>query len=169
MIGQAVLPTPELVFEPLLPELVLVLFAMAGLLYEALAKRAEPVVHLSIGLVGVVLAGATSLWLWDWDGPATVLGDAVSTDRFAVLARLLLLVVAALGLLLGHQYFARSGDEQRGEFTPLVLFATSGMTLIVASADLILTFLALEITGDFPSGCTWRSSGGASIVFASRW
>ena len=145
MIGQAALPTPELVFEPLLPELVLVVFAMAGLLYEALAKRAEAVVHLSIGLVGVVLAGATSLWLWDWDGPATVLGDAVSTDRFAVLARLLLLVVAALGLLLGHQYFARSGDEQRGEFTPLLLFATSGMTLIIASADLIMTFLALEI------------------------
>ncbi len=93
----------------------------------------------------MVLAGATSLWLWDWDGPATVLADAVSTDRFAVLARLLLLVVAALGLLLGHQYFARSGDEQRGEFTPLLLFATSGMTLIVAAADLIVTFLALEI------------------------
>jgi hypothetical protein len=25
------------------------------------------------------------------------------------------------------------------------------------------------ITGDLPSGCTCRSSGGASIVFASRW
>ena len=153
MIGQAVLPTPELVFEPLLPELALVLFAIVGLLYEAFAKRSEPIVHLSIGLVGIALAAATSLWLWSWEGPAgavpnepvTVLGGAIAFDRFAVLARLLLLVVAALGLLLGHQYFARSGDEQRGEFTPLLLFATSGMTLIVASADLIVTFLALEI------------------------
>ena len=41
MIGQAALPTPELVFEPLLPELVLVVFAIAGLLYEAFAKRSE--------------------------------------------------------------------------------------------------------------------------------
>jgi NADH-quinone oxidoreductase subunit N len=145
VIGQAALPTPELVFEPLLPELALVVFAIAGLLYEAFARRSEPLVHLSIGLVGVVLAAATSLWLWDWDGPATVLGGAVAADRFAVLARLLLLVVAALGLLLGHQYFARSGDERRGEFAPLLLFATSGMTLIVSSADLIVTFLALEI------------------------
>jgi NADH-quinone oxidoreductase subunit N len=145
MIGQAALPTPELVFEPLLPELVLVAFAIAGLLYEALAKRSEPLVHLAIGLVGLFLAGATSLWLWNWDGAAIVLGGTVAADRFAVLARLLLLVVAALGLLLGYQYFARSGDEQKGEFTPLLLFATSGMTLIVAAADLIVTFLALEI------------------------
>ena len=145
MIGQAVLSTPKLAFEPILPELVLVGFAIAGLLYEALAKRAEPLVHLSIGLVGVALAAATSLSLWSWDGAATVLGGTVAADRFAVLARLLLLAVAALGLLLGYQYFARSGDEQKGEFTPLLLFATSGMTLIVAAADLIVTFLALEI------------------------
>ena len=145
MIGQAALPTPELVFEPLLPELVLVAFAIAGLLYEAFAKRSEPLVHLAIGLVGVTLAAATSLWLWNWDGAATVLGGTVAADRFAVLARLLLLAVATLGLLLGYQYFARSGDEQKGEFTPLLLFATSGMTLIVAAADLIVTFLALEI------------------------
>ena len=107
MIGQAAIPTPELVFEPLLPELVLVVFAIAGLLYEAFAKRSDSIVHLSIGLVGVAFAGATSLWLWNWDGPATVLGNTVAADRFAVLARLLLLVVAALGLILGHQYFAR--------------------------------------------------------------
>jgi NADH-quinone oxidoreductase subunit N len=145
VIAQAVLPTPELAFEPLLPELVLVVFAIVGLLYEAFAKRSEALVHLSIGLVGVALAAATDMWLWNWDGAATVLGGTVAPDRFAVLARLLLLVVAALGLLLGHQYFARSGDEQKGEFAPLLLFATSGMTLIVAAADLIVTFLALEI------------------------
>jgi NADH-quinone oxidoreductase subunit N len=145
MIGQASLPTPELVFEPLLPELALVVFAIVGLLYEAFARRPESLVHLAIGLVGIAVAGATSLWLWDWDGPATVLGDAIAADRFAVLARLLLLAVAALGLILGHQYFARSGDEPKGEFAPLLLFATSGMTLIVTSADLIVTFLALEI------------------------
>jgi NADH-quinone oxidoreductase subunit N len=140
-----VIPTPTLVFEPLLPELFLAGFAIVGLLYEAFARRSEPLVHLAIGLVGIGLAAATSLWLWDWDGAATVLGGTVAADRFAVLARLLLLAVAALGLLLGHQYFLRSGDEPRGEFTPLILFATSGMTLIVASADLILVFLSLEI------------------------
>jgi NADH-quinone oxidoreductase subunit N len=145
VIAQAPIVTPDLQFEPLLPELVLAGFAMAGLLYEALAKRSDPLLHLSIGIVGLGLAGGTSLWLWNWDGPATVLADSIAVDRFAVLARLVLIVVAALGLLLGFLYFRRSGDEPKGEFTPLVLFATSGMTLIVAAADLIVTFLALEI------------------------
>ena len=145
MIGQAALPTPELVFEPLLPELALVGFAIVGLLYEAFARRSDPLVHLTIGLLGVALSAATAVWLWGWDGPPTVLANTVAADRFAVLARLVLLVVAAFGLLLGHQYFRRSGDEPRGEFAPLLLFATSGMTLIVASADLIVVFLALEI------------------------
>jgi NADH-quinone oxidoreductase subunit N len=145
VIGQAALPTPELVFEPLLPELALATFAIVGLLYEAFSRRSDPVVHLTIGLLGVALSAATTLWLWGWDGAATVLAGTVAADRFAVLARLLILVVAAFGLLLGHQYFRRSGDEPRGEFAPLLLFATSGMTLIVAAADLIVVFLALEI------------------------
>jgi NADH-quinone oxidoreductase subunit N len=145
LIGQATLPTPELVFEPLLPELALAAFAIVGLLYEAFSRRSDPLVHLAIGLVGIVLSAATAVWLWDWDGPPTVLGNMVAADRFAVLARLVLLVVASFGLLLGHQYFRRSGDEPRGEYAPLLLFATSGMTLIVASADLIVVFLALEI------------------------
>jgi NADH-quinone oxidoreductase subunit N len=169
VIGQASIPTPELVLEPLLPELALALFAIVGLLYEALARRSEPLVHLAIGLVGIALAAATSLWLWGWDGEATVLAGAVAADRFAVLARLLLLAVAALGLLLGHQYFRRSGDEPRGEFTPLLLFATMGMTLIVASADLIVTFLALEILSlslYVLTGLTgWRAANEASMKY----
>ena len=145
MIAQAPIPTPEIALEPLLPELALCLFGIAGLLYEAFARRSEPLVHLVIGLLGIALAAATALWLWGWDGAPTVLAGSLSVDRFGVLARLLLLVVAALGLLLGHQYFRRSGDAPRGEFAPLLLFATVGMTLIVVAADLIVTFLALEI------------------------
>jgi NADH:ubiquinone oxidoreductase subunit 2 (subunit N) len=88
VIGQAPIPTPEIALEPMLPELALCLFAIVGLLYEALARRSDPLVHLVIGLVGVALAAATSLWLWDWDGETTVLAGALAVDRFGVLARL---------------------------------------------------------------------------------
>ena len=137
--------TPKLVFQPILPELILAGVAMVGLLYEAIAKRSDRAVHLWISLAGLLAAAAASVVMWNWTGDATVMGGMVSADRFAVAGTVILLAVAAMGLLYGAHYFGRSGDEPRGEFYPLVLFATAGMVLIVAAANLIVTFLALEV------------------------
>jgi len=52
--------------------------------------------------------------------------------------------VAALAVLLSYHYLDRA-DEARGEYYPLLLFATAGMVLIAAADDLIIVFLALEI------------------------
>src|SRR5438105_5558626 len=102
----------------------------------------EPAVFLS--LAGVIGAAAWSLHLWFWQGPATVLGGTVATDRFTVFFRLVLLAVAAIGILLSYHYLDRA-REARGEYYPLLLFATAGMTLITAASDLIVVFLALEV------------------------
>ncbi len=40
--GRAVIPTPELVFQPVLPELILAGVAMVGLLYEAIVQAPGP-------------------------------------------------------------------------------------------------------------------------------
>jgi NADH-quinone oxidoreductase subunit N len=140
-----VIPTPKLVFQPVLPEMILAGTAMVGLLYEAIARRSDRAVHLSIALAGLFAAAATSVLLWSWTGDSAVMAGMVSADRFAVVGRVILLAIAAVSLLYGAHYFARSGDQPRGEFYPLILFATAGMTLIVAAANLIVTFLALEL------------------------
>jgi NADH-quinone oxidoreductase subunit N len=140
-----VIPTPKLVFQPVLPEIILVTAAMIGLLYEALTKRSDRVVHLSIGLAGLFGAAAASVVLWSWTGDSTVMAGMVNADRFAVVGRVILIGIAAISLLYGAHYFERSGDTARGEFYPLILFATAGMTLIVAAANLIVVFLALEL------------------------
>ena len=139
------IPTPKLVFQPVLPEMILAGTAMVGLLYEAIARRSDRAVHLSIALAGLFAAAATSVLLWSWTGDSAVMAGMVSADRFAVVGRIILIAIAAVALLYGAHYFARSGDEGRGEFYPLILFATAGMTLIVAAANLIVTFLALEL------------------------
>jgi NADH-quinone oxidoreductase subunit N len=136
--------TPEVDLGPVMPELILVGAGILALLVGAIGRRVDPLVLLFVAMAGVAGAAAASVVLWDWDGGLAVLAGAVATDRFAVVARLILLGVAALGLVLGHHYFRRSG-ELRTEFYALVLFATSGMTLITASADLVTMFLALEI------------------------
>jgi NADH-quinone oxidoreductase subunit N len=138
------LPTPPLRFGPVGPELVLVAAGIIVMLAGAFFRRVEHAALLMISLAGLAGAAIVSLLLWDWSGPVTVLGGAVAADRFAVVARLILLAAAAMGLLYGSHYFQRSGEE-RSEFYALVLFATSGMTLITAAADLIVVFLALEI------------------------
>jgi NADH-quinone oxidoreductase subunit N len=140
-----VIATPRLDFAPILPELFLCGVAIAGLMYEALAPRSDRRWHLVLAFAGLVAAALATFPLWHWAGERTAMGQMVSVDRFSVVSRLLLLGIAATGLLLGTHYFARSGGTYRGEFYPLVMFATAGMTLITAAADLIVVFLALEI------------------------
>jgi NADH-quinone oxidoreductase subunit N len=139
------LGTPTLRFEPILPELFLCGAAIIGLLYEALVPKVERIWHLAIAMVGLVAATFATFPLWHWTKSRTVMAGMVSVDRFSVVSRLVLIAIAAMGLLLGTHYFARVPEGFHGEFYPLVLFATAGMTLITAAADLIVVFLALEI------------------------
>jgi NADH-quinone oxidoreductase subunit N len=139
---------PPLQFQPVVPELILTGTAVLILLRDALRPGDDQRPLALLSLAGIAGAAAYSLYLWSWvarpDAPTEVLGGMVAADRFAVFFRLLLLAVAALAVLLSAHYMDRA-DEFRGEYYPLLLFATAGMTLIAASADLILVFLALEI------------------------
>ncbi|HVE22410.1 MAG TPA: hypothetical protein VNC39_10560, partial [Acidocella sp.] len=141
----APIPTPELVFQPILPELALCAAGILGMLYEAFARRSNRSIHLGIALVGLLAAGVTASNLWSWTGAPLVLGDAVAVDRFSVVATIVLVLVAAFGCVYAWHESGRAEAVYRGEFFPLLLFATAGMTLIVAANDLIVVFLALEI------------------------
>jgi NADH-quinone oxidoreductase subunit N len=149
MLGQGVsVSHPPLEFQPVVPELILTAAAVLILLLDALRPSDDQRPLALMALAGIAGAAAYSLYLWSWvarpGAPAEVLGGMVAADRFAVFFRLVLLAVAALAVLLSAHYMDRA-DEFRGEYYPLLLFATAGMTLIAASADLIMVFLALEI------------------------
>jgi NADH-quinone oxidoreductase subunit N len=135
---------PQVRLGAIAPELMLAGAGIVVLLAAAFDHRVKHSVLLAASLIGVAASTAALTALWSWNGASTVLGGAVAVDRFAVVAGLILMAVAALALLFGYHYFARSG-EGRTELYPLILFATAGMTLIVAAADLIVVFLALEI------------------------
>jgi NADH-quinone oxidoreductase subunit N len=147
LLAQAV-PHPPLEFKPVMPELILVATAIVVLLLEALRPSSDQRPFALLSLAGIAGAAAYSVYLWNWvdepGRPAAVLGNMVAADQFAVFLRLIVLAVAAIGALLAYHYLDRAG-EARGEYYALLLFATSGMTLIVAAADLIVVFLALEI------------------------
>jgi NADH-quinone oxidoreductase subunit N len=144
MLAQVTAAHPPLNFAPVAPELTLVGTAIVLMLMDALAPTEDQRPAVLLSLAGVALAAAWSMRLWFWKGPATVLGGMVAADRFTVFFRLVLLSVAAISILLSYHYLDRA-HEARGEYYPLLLFATSGMTLITAASDLIVVFLALEI------------------------
>lgn len=136
--------TPPLEFAPLAPELILAACGVVLLMMEAFDGKGRDLAKLIVALVGVAGAAVAAVRLWNWDGESTVLAGMISADRFAVLTRLIILAVSALALILTYHYFRRT-DEGSGEIYALMIFAVSGMTLMVASADLIMVFLALEV------------------------
>jgi NADH-quinone oxidoreductase subunit N len=138
------LPKAQMTFHPLGPELVLVGTAIVILLLDAMLPVANQRAYALLSLAGLAGAGAYSIWLWTWHGPGAVLGNMVAADRFSVFIRLVLIGVAAVAVLLAYHYLDRAG-EAKGEYYPLLLFATAGMTLIASATDLIVVFLALEV------------------------
>jgi NADH-quinone oxidoreductase subunit N len=137
-----------LVFQPVVPELMLVATAIVLLLWDAFRQDDRQAPLALASLAGIGAAAVYTVWLWSWVGkpghPGSVLGGMVAADKFAVFIRLVLLGIAAIAVILSYHYLDRAG-EARGEYYPLLLFATAGMTLIAAAADLIVVFLALEI------------------------
>ena len=129
---------------PVAPELILIGTAVVLMLLDALRPSRDQRPFLALSLIGCLAAGAYSVYLWFWRGPNTVLGGMVAADKFAVFFRLVLVGIAAVAAVLSYHYLGRAG-EARGEYYPLLMLATAGMTLIAAASDLIVVFLALEI------------------------
>src|SRR5438552_704754 len=101
---------PPLNFGPVAPELVLVGVGLLLLLVEAISKRVTHAMLAAGALVGLAGAAVASILLWNWHGPATVLGGMVAADRFSVFARVIVLGVGAVGVAFGYHYFERVGE-----------------------------------------------------------
>ncbi len=138
--------TPSLNLLPVLPEIIVAGMALLILVLDA-ARPSRRQGHLvALSLAGILGAAAVLFRAWS-EPPAdglTALGGMVAVDRYSVFFRLVLLAVAAVGVLLSAHYLARTG-EGRGEFYVLMLFATTGMMLLASATDLLVVFLALEV------------------------
>ena len=104
-----------------------------------------------VAVAGLALAAGLATQQWDRTASdvEAALGGAIRVDNWTVFLQVLMLVCAALSMLASESYTVLLG-ERRVEFPVLVLFATSGMMLLVASGDLITLFLALELMS-FPT------------------
>lgn len=145
------IPTPEVQWLAVLPEVILALGAAAVLLVEVQWKPRTWV----LGLVAawtVFLALGFSIIQWDH---VMGLGEArgrelvafsgmILLDGLAVFGRIVLMVVTALGLVAAWKFLESLG-RRGAEAIALILLASAGFSIMIASNNLILMFLGLEV------------------------
>ena len=96
-------------------------------------------------LLGPALAAIWTALLLSADNRGPAFTGSVIIDDASFFFFFIFAGISAAIVLASQDYAKRFGDYE-GEFFALVLFATSAMFLLAASRDLILIFVALELT-----------------------
>ena len=136
--------TPSVDWFALSPSLVALGAAAICLLSAVLAPRwlLRPFAAFICALGFVGGAVMASLVYWKSPDAQLIVADAVSRDRFAAVAQL---IVMGSGLLtVGVSYSARMREDHIGEYYALLATAVAGMAFLVQAGNLMTLFLGLE-------------------------
>ncbi len=134
------------VADGLLPAVVLALTALSLLGLDTINPEEENLALLGgVGAGGSLLAFAIAASLLGAGYEATpVYGAALVLDGTSLFFTLVFASVTALVSVASYDYLR--GQDYRGEFYALVLFAATGMSLMAAANSLATAFVALELT-----------------------
>ena len=127
----------------ILPEIILSVFAMLGLLVGAYGGKDKlaPLFLWATSAIFVALAA----WIgFQGAGTANAFGGMFVDDGFARFAKVTILLSGAAVLLMSEAYMARR-DLLRFEYPLLVALATVGMMVMVSAGDLIALYMGLEL------------------------
>lgn len=131
--------------EALIPQLLLVLFALLMPAYDYIFKDKRVLSVLALApLVGIAVAEISWIFLDLWTPPASL----ISLIEVTPFSGLFMLVFVSVGIVvvLGSPEFIKS-DRNHGEYYSLILLAITGMTIVAEATDLIALFVGLEIAG----------------------
>ena len=128
----------------ILPEIVLSLFGMLVMLLEPLIDEEKS--QRLLGLIALVgtLVGLGSTW-WMAQSPGLAFWNMVKVDGFSVFFHVLVIAIAAVVILTSCEYMAVQ-RIRAGEYYALILFGAVGMALMSSAIELVLIFIALEIS-----------------------
>jgi NADH-quinone oxidoreductase subunit N len=128
----------------ILPEIVLSVFGMIVMLLEPLLdeEKGQKLLGL-IALLGA-LAGLGATWFMA-QSPGLAFWNMVKVDGFSVFFHVLVIAIAAVVILSSYEYLAVQ-RIRAGEYYALILFGVVGMALMSSAVELVLIFIALEIS-----------------------
>jgi NADH-quinone oxidoreductase subunit N len=128
----------------ILPELVLTLFGMIVMVVDPLLDENRSHKSLgAIGLLGTLAALASTCFMAQY--PGTGFWNMVRVDGFSVFFHVLVIAISAVVILSSYEYMAVQ-RIRAGEYYGLILFGTVGMCLMSSAIELVLIFIALEIS-----------------------
>lgn len=128
----------------ILPEIVLSLFGMLIMVLDPLVdeRRSQRLLG-PIALIGSIAAIASALYQSQF--PGLGFWGMVKVDAFSTFFHVLITAIAAVAILSSYEYM----EVQRiraGEYYALILFGAVGMCLMSSAVELVLIFIALEIS-----------------------
>lgn len=135
---------PDLSYVRILPEIVLTVWGLAVMFVEPLLPERGS--HKSLGVfsfIGTLVAIAASLYQMNYPGSGWF--GMIRVDEFSIFFHVLICSISAIVILASFEYL----DTQKirgGEYYALILFGTVGMVLMSSAVELVLIFIALEIS-----------------------
>ena len=128
----------------ILPEIVLSIFGMVVMLMEPLLDERTGQKILGVIAFFGTLAGLGATWFMA-QSPGIAFWNMVQVDGFSVFFHVLVIAIAAVVILSSYEYMAVQ-RIRAGEYYALILFATVGIALMSSAVELVLIFIALEIS-----------------------
>jgi NADH-quinone oxidoreductase subunit N len=137
-------------YVSILPEIVLSIFGLLIMMLDPIMdeRRSQRTLG-GIALVGSVLALAATVfqgrYLTHTGFPGFAFWNMVKIDAFSIFFHLVVAVVTILVILASYEYMEVQ-QIRAGEYYGLLLFAAVGMNLMSSAVELVLIFIALEIS-----------------------
>ena len=129
----------------ILPEIVLSIFGMIVMVLDPLLDEATG--QKTLGLDRAVgIAGGAWRRRGSWRNlPGLAFWNMVQVDGFSIFFHVLVMAIAAVVILTSYEYMAVQ-RIRAGEYYALILFGAVGMALMSSAVELVLIFIALEIS-----------------------
>src|SRR3981081_3564086 len=135
---------PSVDYVRILPEIILSIFGMVIMVLDPLMGEKQSQKTLgAIALVGA-LGGIWATWYMA-RSPGLAFWNMVRGDGFSVFFHFLIIAIAALVILISFEYMAVQ-HIRAGEYYGLILVGVGGMALMSSAIELVLIFIALEIS-----------------------
>ena len=128
----------------ILPELMLSAFGIVIMLLDPLVDEEKSQKTLGLIAFAGAIAGLLSTWYMA-QSPGIAFSNMVRVDSFSVFFHFLVIAVAAVVILSSFEYMAVQ-KIRAGEYYALILFSVVGMGLMSSAVELVLIFIALEIS-----------------------